>query len=395
MAAEVKQSPTPDTVVEVGAVEDFGRSQSEPKYSDKFREKQPPLYVVDPDLIADEAEAITRLEEMIGDNPPATQPQVTLTEELRSRMIELEREYPEIIFLVRLNGVGCFSIGDIQAIKAKAKQGKTFTIICIIVALIRGSYMGFTATRSDLRVLYLDTEMNPLNTAKLAKKVHRLCGLPTDKSSDRFYAMNLRGDAPALRCKLLRDAIEAIKPDAVFIDGVKDLIESDINDQKESGKVVQMLMTLTKEHPIALISVLHTNKALTDSNMRGSIGTELTNKVSEVWEVKKDGNVFEATQDISRNQPVDGFSFTLNEYGEPIPVDFTPKLSRTDIADAKMRECLKAAIPPPNSMSYTELLQVYSELAGCATKTAQTHVAQATKKGIIERGRDGNYRLNL
>lgn len=311
---------------------------------------------------------------------------------LALRIIDLSKPYPEIEFLLTHHGVGCYSRGDIQAKKSKAKQGKTLSLLCIMVAMIKGEFMGFRAVQSGLRVLYIDTEMNPLNTAKLAKKVHRLCGLPTDQNSDRFCALNLRGDDPLERCRFVCEAVERLKPDAVFIDGVKDLIETDINDQKESGKVVQMLMTLTKTYPIALIVVLHTNKALTDSNMRGSIGTELTNKASEVWEVKKDGHIFEVTQDISRNQPVDGFSFILNDYGEPTEIDFVPKLSRQQVADAKLQENMKASLPPTSSLSYTQLTEIYREMAGVAQKTAQTHIAQASKKCYIERGSDGSYR---
>lgn len=321
--------------------------------------------------------------------------QSKFSSEISQRIIDLSLTYPEIEFLLKHNGVGCFSLGDIQAMKAKAKQGKTLSLLCVMVTLLRGSYMGFQAVKSDLRVLYIDTEMNPLNTAKLAKKVHRLSGLPPDQNSDRFYAINLRGDDPLERCRYVQEAVEQIRPDAVFIDGVKDLIETDINDQKESGKVTQMLMTLTKTYPIALIVVLHTNKALTDSNMRGSIGTELTNKASEVWEVKKDGHIFEVAQDISRNHPVDGFSFTLNDYGEPIEIDFVPKLSRQQIADIKLQENMKAALAPPSSLSYTQLTEMYIEIAGVAQKTAQTHISQAVKKGYIARGSDGNYRWKI
>lgn len=322
-------------------------------------------------------------------------PKPQFSDAISERIIDLSKSYPEIEFTLQINGIGCFSIGDIQAVKAKAKQGKTLSLTCIMVAMIKGEFMGFTASKSDLRVLYVDTEMNPLNTAKLAKKVHRLSGLPPDQNSDRFYAINLRGDDPLERCRYVQEAVEQIRPDAVFIDGVKDLIETDINDQKESGKVTQMLMTLTKTYPIALIVVLHTNKALKDSNMRGSIGTELANKASEVWEVKKDGHIFEVSQDISRNQPVDGFSFILNEYGEPTEIEFVPKLSRQEVADARLQENMRAALTPPNSLSYTQLTEMYIEIAGVAQKTAQTHISQAVKKGYIARGSDGNYRWKI
>lgn len=75
---------------------------------------------------------------------------------ISERIIDLSKSYPEIEFLLKHNGVGCFSLGDIQAMKAKAKQGKTLSLLCVMVTLLRGSYMGFQAVKSDLRVLYID-----------------------------------------------------------------------------------------------------------------------------------------------------------------------------------------------------------------------------------------------
>lgn len=343
-----------------------------------------------------ESQDLSQLYSLIGEDEEVVQQEqdAELSEELRCRFIDLSKPYPEIENTLSIGGVGCFPIGDIVAFKAKAKQGKTLTNTAIIVAMIKGNYMGFTALKKGLRVLFVDTEQNPLNTAKLAKKVHKLCGFDTDRSIGNFSALNLRGDSPIERRKFISEAIEAIRPDVVFIDGIKDLVETDINDQVESGKVTQYLMSLTIDYRIVLVAVLHTNKAITDSNMRGALGTEITNKASEVWEVKKDGDIFNVSQDISRNAPADGFSFTLNEWNEPTPIDYVPKISRTEAKFIKMEENFRESLPLLTSKTYSELCTIYSETAGVSVKTAQTHVGEAVKKKFIERGRDGNYRFN-
>jgi hypothetical protein len=47
--------------------------------------------------------------------------------------------------------------------------------------------------------------------------------------------------------------------------------------------VVEDLMGLAQAHNCCIVNVLHQNKSDTDRNMRGWIGTELTNKAFEVW----------------------------------------------------------------------------------------------------------------
>ena len=42
--------------------------------------------------------------------------------------IDVTTVYPELNYAISINGIGCMPLGDIQGIKAKAKQGKTLTL---------------------------------------------------------------------------------------------------------------------------------------------------------------------------------------------------------------------------------------------------------------------------
>lgn len=334
---------------------------------------------------ADEMRQLKQLKEAIE--------QRKISETLSIRIIDLRKCYTAIVFLLLKDGVGCISIGDIIAIKAKAKQGKTFTIICFIAALLNGNYIGFKATKKALAILYIDTEQNPINTAKLAQKVHLLCGFPIDQNNPQFVAMNLRGDNPDKRCEIVEEAVKSIRPDVLFLDGVKDLIYTDINSQEQSGKVTQLLMNLTKNYPMAIFTVIHENKK--DQNMRGAIGTELLNKCSECWQVKKDGNIFEVEQTESRNQPVDGFSFRVDENGQPVPIDYIPKLSTTEKTTRKKVETLCMCLKPHETKTYSELKTMYMEIGACKEKTAELHISDATKRNWLERdSQSGKYKLH-
>ncbi len=316
-----------------------------------------------------------------------------ILEKISDRRINLSLEYTSPVFLLEKNGVGCFPAGDIIAIKAKAKNGKTHAASCIEAAALIGDYMGFKAIERGLKVVYVDTEMNPLNTARMARKVHALCGWNTSENNNNFSVFNLRSDSPVDRAEIVEAIADSIKPDMLIIDGVRDLLV-DFNSIEESGKVIQLLMKLSKDYNICVIAILHTNKSLTDSNMRGHLGTELLNKCAEVYEVKKSELAFEVEQTDTRNEPVDSWRFYLDSEGVPQQMDIVPKASIADRNLSKMRDDLSHILDGQKSLSYTELGQGYSELTGLKTPSANRHIGLAIKKGLIIKGGDSRYRIS-
>lgn len=316
-----------------------------------------------------------------------------ISDELKSRIIDLSIPLPDIEFLFEINGVGSVPLGDIVILKGKQKAGKSTLLACWITALIIGQYMEFKALRLRCVILYIDTEQNPANTRKLSKKINFLCGLPNDQNQSNIIVINLRGDNPDDRFKFIFEAVGIFNPDLLIIDGIKDLVSnSDINDPKTSGDVVQKLMTISKGNHLAIIAVLHENK--NDNNLRGHLGTEAVNKCSECWQVKKVDQIFEVEQTDSRNQPAESFSFKLDERGIPIPMEYTQKTSTQDRTILKMKETFRLCLPTFVSRSYTELTNLYCEYYGCKISTSQAHVAKALQHGFLKHEEDGSYKFN-
>ena len=316
-----------------------------------------------------------------------------LSEELTNRIIDLSIDMPDIEFLFERDGIGCIPVGDLVALKGKAKAGKSTVLACLIAALFKGEYMGFKALKQGCKVLYIDTEQNPANTRRLTKKVHFLCGYPINRSQPDFIVVNLRGDNPDQRIKFIYEAIEKLNCDLLILDGAKDLIlNGDINDIKTSGEVVQMLMTISKENHLSIVTVLHENKG--DTNLRGHIGTEILNKCSENWQVKKDGDSFEVEQIDSRNQPTEGFSFTLNDAALPVQIEHAPKISTQERTETKKLETFRQCLPQMKSLSYTDLTNIYCEFHGCAVPTAKKNISEYCKKGYLIHESNGNYIFN-
>lgn len=302
---------------------------------------------------------------------------------LQSRIIDLSKNYPDIEYLFEHNEQRCFSIGDIQAIKGKAKSGKSNFMFCLLTALITGESMGFKALKIGCNSMYVDTEQNPKNTSIFTKKVHLLCRLSTQENNERFIAINLRGDTPEERKGFIHEAVQKFKPDFLIIDGIKDIIEGgDINAPTESTQAVQFLMTLTKEFNLAVLTVLHENK--NDQNMRGHVGSELLNKCSEVWQIKKVDNTFEAEQIENRNDSTNiNFCFEFSDDKLPVLVDSTPKENVKDRNLRLKHEYFRTCLQPNISKEYNILANDYKEVAGVALKTAYNHISEIIKSGYL------------
>lgn len=261
-------------------------------------------------------------------------------EELRRYWLDPSLDYPEPHFLLEYNGVGFSPLGGIQAISGQKKNGKTFVLAQLMAAVLGsgtervGQYLGSLQIRRetvewlnhDPVVLYCDTEMEQLNTAKVLRRVHWLCGWDMRQRSDRFFVLWLR-EVPKTdtqstnreRWRLIKNAIEQVSPDIVFVDGLRDLVD-DFNDNKESAAIVGEMMSLASQRNMCIWNVLHMNPRPSnddESKMRGHLGTELGNKVSDTFVSMKRKNdntgkvIFTVKQQDARGKDVDDWQFEI------------------------------------------------------------------------------------
>ncbi len=70
----------------------------------------------------------------------------------------------------------------------------------------------------------------------------------------------------------------------VIIDGIRDLM-LDINSTSESVEVINKMMEWSSKYDLHIHCVLHLNKG--DNNVRGHIGTEMSNKAETVLVITK------------------------------------------------------------------------------------------------------------
>ena len=236
--------------------------------------------------------------------------------------IRLDERIPKPKFTFTNLGRGCSPQGDIIAIKAKSKNGKTF-LATIFAAVILGADMGDLKGEfaDDSKVLYFDTEQNKINTQILMSRIHIMRGWDLT-NNDRLHVYSMREMPMGERMKYIIDKTKKHKPTAVFIDGIADLL-NDFNDIASSNELISSLMTLSSYNKCAVFFILHTNKS--DGNMKGHLGTLGWQKCSDVFSVEKqkDGT-FKVTETDSRNKPISDFTFKVSEDGIP----FIPKTNK-------------------------------------------------------------------
>ena len=267
--------------------------------------------------------------------PPLPEDDATLFNKISRYLLDMSVEYGEPQNLLEYQGVAFSALGGIQAISGQKKNGKTWVLTQLMAAILGDDSERVAACLPGLRlqpetkeklgkepsVLYVDTEMEERYTVKVARRVHWLCGWDMSKNYDRFRKLWLRTvEDPAEKIDIITSAIKVLKPTAVFIDGVRDLVK-DFNDIQESMPLILKLMKIATEQNCCIWNVLHMNPRPgndDESKMRGHLGTELGNKVTDTFASYKkkdtDGNVtFTVKQLDARGKDVPDWSFKITD----------------------------------------------------------------------------------
>ena len=361
--------------------------------------------------------------------------EATMTEEerlLKSYRITPETKLPPMQPLFKMFDTPCFYRGELVAACGKAKSGKTLFLSIImaagltekVMALEREGHTDLTDSAGNavvqttppygtppdsggelkpLRVLWVDTEQSQQSTQDIM--VNRIIPLANQSvGSERsvcdldasLFAFNLRGLGFEKRREMVEAAVRTVKPDIVIIDGIKDLI-TDINDAVQATQIMEHLMALAQRYNCCIVNVLHQNKSEADRNMRGSIGTELTNKAFEVYECEylERHKLFRVTQTLSRRQRMSRrLCYVLSKDGLPEACDEPQEQPRDELGrwvsvKSKSESLVKLfneAMEGRTQRKFNELMAV--ALKKCGVTDAQAYYAlvkEAEEQGIIRK----------
>ena len=253
-----------------------------------------------------------------------------LIDSLKKDRITTDKELPPMEFLMTLFDVPSCPRGELVAYTGKAKSGKTFVMSMLMAAAAAPKVLAFSRnTIEPLKVVWIDTEQSDQSTQDILRNrlVPMVCSptpapAPTEGGGfpeGLYDIFNIRIESWQERMPLVMAAIDLCRPDLVILDGIRDLVD-DINDGRLAHEVTEKLLKVAQATRCCIVCVIHQNKAAEDKTLRGTIGSELTNKAFEVYECEKmmPSRTFVVTQKHTRKYDIEQpLYFTVDERGLP------------------------------------------------------------------------------
>ena len=231
-------------------------------------------------------------------------------------------EVPPEVSALTVDDVGLFALGDIHGLKGKQKCGKTTALKVCLAAWMKGRQFRVVTGLDAPRVLYLDTEQKQSDVKLIVTDVIQMTGLEAAYVDDHLQVYALRRRDFSLLLDDLRLLIDDFRPQVVIVDGIVEFVAS-FNDESMAKRLIHELLCISEERRLAMVCVLHTNKADDDHNMRGHLGTMLAQKAGTVLECKKDrgSSVITVTCSDARHAEMPDWSIMFNEDGCIVEAD--------------------------------------------------------------------------
>lgn len=262
------------------------------------------------------------------------------------------------------------TLGNFSASTGKAKSKKTFNVSALVAASLAGKQvLNYRAhlPEGKQRILYVDTEQSRFHCRSVLERILRLAGLPTTTDPENLDFFCLREYSPSVCVEVIDYALRQNKGyGLVIIDGIRDLM-LDINSTGESVEVINRMMEWSSRYDLHIHCVLHLNKG--DNNVRGHIGTEMSNKAETVLVISKSNEnpgISEVHALHIREKEFKPFAFTINETGLPViaeghsfgePPKPKARTGFTELSIEQHQEALSAAFGEKPIRGFDNLLQ--------------------------------------
>lgn len=322
-------------------------------------------------------------------------------------------QFAEEEFLIRLKGQPCFPRKDLTSIAGQAKSGKTNLIAMVLACCTRPAEDRHVLNmqriqEAPLKVMWIDTEQSQKSTQNIL--MHRIAKMlqveekeeaASDFPEELFFVFNLRSALIEDRYDLLAEAVEAYKPDLVVIDNIRDLVK-DINDGVQAQTLIEGLMHMAEQYNCNITTVIHQNRSADNRGLRGWLGTELMNKVFEVFTCQKilqkqgEKPVFCIEQTLTRKYDIDEpMCYTIGDNGLPAsceqpvvqPRDAKGKFTAYDTPDPKSFNRAYIISHPDDSWEW-DLRKLFSDSFGDrALMGYQDLMDTAMKLSLIKRSK--------
>ena len=288
-----------------------------------------------------------------------------------------------------VDGVGFFALNDIHGVKAKQKQGKTTALKICLAALLSGQMFRVKSELAEPLVLWLDTEQKAADVKLIISDVKRMTGLDDEYIDTHLMLFPLRKMNYETLLDDTRLLIGQYQPQVVIIDGVVEFVAS-FNDEVMSRQLIHDLLVLCEEKHCSIVNVLHENKAADDKNMRGHLGTVLSQAAGTVLECNKSKQgIITVTCSDPRHGSTPPWSFRFDADGNIVDADAERKQAEAERREHRQQQqaeerqrthesrlniVLTAIRDNGGSIERKQLTMMLMEKAGIAHSTASAFI---------------------
>ena len=311
---------------------------------------------------------------------------------------------PPIVPIYSLGGVVICTPGNLTAITAQAKVGKSGLVTSMMAAAMSPDVDRDFLTASGYNaagkaVLYVDTEQSKDDfwwSVDRAKKRAGLASRPAWLKAYTLTSFDARSIRRGLKLALshLSDQFGGIH--SVIIDGVADLV-LDVNDAEECNGLVAELQGLAIRYDCAIVCVIHKNPG-TDKT-RGHLGSQIERKAETNLTLEKEDEVTVVWSAKQRRAPIDKENGPRFRWDDQLKMHVTvqaaPKATRKLV---ELVELAETVLKPGQTVRWAELLAAVQEARSTPNRIPSDETARRWISGMREAGlitvSNGIYALN-
>jgi hypothetical protein len=302
---------------------------------------------------------------------------------------------------VWLGGAQVATSGNLSALIAQAKAGKSTVVGAIISAFLGASEaesFGFKAANAEgFAVLHFDTEQSLWDSDQLIRRAMaraRTTTLPGWFQSYRLAGLQPKQVRECINRAVARAARTCGGLALVIIDGVADAVV-DVNDPDEANPYVAELHGLAIARDCPILSIIHQNpsnglkpKSPESAKARGHLGSQLERKCeSNIYITKNDDGVSVLWSDKMRGAPIPltkGPAFAWSDEHSRHVMVANP-FGTDDAGHEELREIIRAGWPVNgDTIRDIDLARQIAARAGVSERTAKRKIVAAAEAGLVE-----------
>jgi hypothetical protein len=348
------------------------------------------------DPTTDPGEIVAGLQERL-ERIAAPAGQAGLAQHLESCRVDYATppERPTPVF--SLTGKTISTAGNLTALYAQAKSGKTAVVGAMVAALIAADAgtaedcdcLGITAAKPGGKpLLVFDTEQSRFDSWHTGNRAMRRAGVDTMPPWVITYTLT-GWSATEARAAVALILGKHPTPFAIIIDGVADLA-ADPNDPKECNPLVAQLHDHAIKANCPLVAVIHRNEGeQSNTTARGHLGKQLMRKAESNVRIEARDGTSTLFAPLNRGGPImekDGICFAWNDEHA-----MHRTVARTNPKLGDLTDLAAEVFEGGRLLTWAEMRDAIVAARDVSKPTAERRITALSAEGLIRSAGGGKY----